>query len=287
MKYLKFMTKHFLVLFLPLAFFSSCEEEVVVYDGEDFVHVENLSYNIDEESVEPLNITIYRTSGTGTETVTFDIDASFPEGIIDNPSDFYSVQPQGSLTFVDGEYEKDIVIFPVSNFVNTGVLQLEITLTGTDGTSTIGFPGESSAFSSTSVLISDDDCPFNTEGFIGSYSIEEFIPAANTGLAAAFGQSYQIDLAVDASDASGTGFILTNSAGSDPYLADGTTVKFSPCTGTVSFSSLSVAGWGTITDEKFVYDEDNFTISAAGDGIILRNSDGGDFGVYELVFTKL
>lgn len=281
MKYLKFMAKHFLVLLLPIAFLSSCEEEVVVYDGEDFVHFQQNSYSISEESAEPLNITVYRTSGMGTETVDFTVNASFAEGVTANPADYFSVQPEGSVTFADGEFEKQITIFPISNFDNTGALSIDIVLVNSSAGTTLGFPGESAGLSAANAVIDDDDCPFAKREMEGIYTVDEgFTSGTNApnGLSDFFGESYQIELTIDESDASETTFIITNSDGFDTYFLDGTTLKFAPCSGTVAISNSNIALWRDLVVESATFDDSKFTITIAGD------TSGA--GPYQVVLTK-
>lgn len=122
-------------------------------------------------------------------------------------------------------------------------------------------------------------CPFDASGWVGTYDVEEvFTGGQNEGLslAAAFGESYQIEMEADPSDSGSV--ILQNSDGFDQYFVDGTVLTFGACGGTVSLSSRDIAaGFGNLTMTSSSFDSETKTITV--------NGTLGNFGPYRYILT--
>jgi len=125
-------------------------------------------------------------------------------------------------------------------------------------------------------------CPLDVAALQGTYDVAEvFTSGINEGLslAAAFGQSYQVEVIVDPDDPTQTNFILTNSIGFDQYFVDGNIATMDSCNGTVSFTTpLNLGDFADMTVLSSSYTESPAVITA--DGTL------GNFGPYQFVLTK-
>ncbi len=125
-------------------------------------------------------------------------------------------------------------------------------------------------------------CPLDRDAVVGTYSVSEvFTSGVNEGLslAGAFGESYQVEVTLDANDLTQTIFILTNSIGFNQYFVDGSTATYDTCNGTVSFTDpLNLGDFADMTVETATFTTDPAVITA--DGTL------GNFGPYQFVLTK-
>jgi hypothetical protein len=125
-------------------------------------------------------------------------------------------------------------------------------------------------------------CPLDRDAVAGTYSVAEvFTSGVNEGLslAAAFGQSYQVELALDPTDPTQTIFILTNSIGFNQYFIDGTPVTYDTCNGTISFDG--VVNLGDFSD--MTIESSSFTTSPS---VVQADGTLGNFGPYQFILTK-
>lgn len=126
-------------------------------------------------------------------------------------------------------------------------------------------------------------CPLDYNALAGSYAVDEvFTDGINAGLslAAAFGESYQMEVSLDPTDITESRVILNNAAGADVFIPDGTTMSFDTCNGTVTFDPLPVnlAAFADMAITSAVYTEDPPIITVSGTL--------GNFGPYEFILTK-
>lgn len=126
-------------------------------------------------------------------------------------------------------------------------------------------------------------CPLDYTALAGSYSVDEvFTSGINEGLslAAAFGQSFQIEIGLDPSDITQSNVIISNTTGFDTYIVDGTVMTFDTCNGTVTFDSspLNIGLFADLTITSAVYSENPPVITV--DGTL------GNFGPYQFILTK-
>ncbi len=127
-------------------------------------------------------------------------------------------------------------------------------------------------------------CKFTTN-WEGTYSVSEaFYAGANQGLSlgAVFGESYQMELVTDTSDASGTSFLLSNSSGFNAFFDNGNhKLTLDACSEKVLFDDATprIALWQTMTIEEAVFNGATNTISVKGPY--------GPFGPYRFVLTKM
>ena len=272
------MKKYLYILFASLGLLVSCEEDLVVFDeGDGFIQFSSSSASIGEGALEPSVSTVILGAGENPDgvTVNFTITA-------DDPSRFTIEPSTGTLTIPAGEFSADITITPVDNVTVDGDMDIVLDLT-TSSSLPVGIGGEGLQAASKTVTLIDDDCPVDINNFIGTYDVSEiFTSGTNEGLtlAGAFGESYQIEMVAQPGDDTGTKLVITNSAGFNTYLTDGTVMTLQACPGTVAFEPLplNVALFADLTIEEAVFNEDQSKITVRGPL--------GGFGPYEFVLTR-
>lgn len=252
-----------------------CDEEPLVYESpEGFVQFDVFPSEIGE-SDDTRMLTVQLGQGSNPDGVTVNFSV-----ISDDPSKLDVSPSNGTIEIPAGEFTADIAITPIDNILVDGNTSVEIVLE-TSSDVPVGVGGEGRNLASTSFTIIDDDCPVDSQAFVGTFTVDEvFTSGTNEGLrlAAAFGQSYQVELSLVESDPSGTSFEINNSAGFDQYFVDGTILRLFTCPGTVSIDNTSIAAFSNITVEESSYDEASSTITLAGPL--------GGFGPYEIVLTR-
>ena len=273
------MKKLFYIVCISLGLLVSCEEDLAVYDTpEGFIQFSSASGSIEEAALDgPSVTTVLLGSGTNTSgvTVNFSVTAS-------DPSRFTVEPASGTLEIPAGSFSADIVITPIDNVTVDG--DMAITLELQAGSSVpVGLGGEGLEGNVRTITLIDDDCPVDINAFIGTFSVAEvFTSGVNEGLtlAGAFGESYQLEMVAQPGDATGTKLVVSNSAGFNTYLPDGTVITLQACPGTVGWSAnpINVALFADLTIEASVFDEVAGSITASGPL--------GGFGPYELVLTR-
>ena len=166
----------------------------------------------------------------------------------------------------------------------TEPMVFDVVLTGTSSSSiTAGLAGESKPVTQRIVINP------SISAFIGAYSVNEiFTSGTNAGLqlAVAFGESYQVELAMVEVDATASTMLVTNSEGFDAYYPAGTVITFN-LDGTldvddgVNFNIPYLAG--------FSYHFVDTTSYNYATGVIVCSGDFGfpnSFGPYETTLTR-
>jgi hypothetical protein len=261
-----------------MGLFISCEEDLIIYDeGDGFVQFSSSSGSIEEGALEPSISTVLLGAGENPDGVTVNFTVT-----ADDPSRFTVEPADGTVTIPAGEFTADITITPVDNITVDGDMDIVIDLT-TASSLPVGIGGEGINFASRTVTLVDDDCPVDINNFIGTYNVAEvFTSGVNEGLslAAAFGEAYQIEMVAQPGDDTGTKLVITNSAGFNTYLIDGTVMTLQACPGTVTFDPLplNVALFADLNIEEAVFNEDQSRIRVSGPL--------GGFGPYEFVLTR-
>lgn len=262
------------------------EEERSFYKGGEWVNFSSQTANVSEANeADGIDITLVRSSADEALTVTLAVESENLDTGEDASSDF-SVNPSSlEVTFDAGEYETDITVLPVNNNAADGDKLVTISIASVSNSDiNIGYEGPDALNSSVDLTIIDDDCPLDFEGWIGTYSVQEvFTAGTNEGLslAAAFGETYQVELAQDPDDPSGFTYLITNSDGANQFFVDGTTMNFNSCGGTVTINDgapFNLALFANMNVESAVFVEADFEITVSGTL--------GNFGAYEFVLTK-
>ena len=200
----------------------------------------------------------------------------------------FTVTPStGSIEIPAGEFTADIVVMGIDNLTVDGDIDVTITLESSSEVP-VGTGGQGIEFISTTITIIDNDCPLDTQGLEGTYSAQEiFTAGVNTGLtlSAAFNEAYQIEITADASDPTGTSFILNNSAGFNTYFADGTTITVNSCPRTITFD----AGNPTIANFADMALDDGTAATSVNDAEFTFQADAplGGFGPYQFILTRM
>lgn len=282
---MKKINNKFLLIFSMVAalVFTSCgEQENITFDNNNgFVQFAQTKASIVENSTEPIVVTVLfggsaDQNSTGV-TVNFDLTSS--------DASRYSIMPAGgSLMIPAGEVEANIILTPINNLFVDGNADISIAL-ATSSSVPVGLAGAGLAFNTLEITIVDDDCPISINDFVGTYSVDENFTAGNNspfGLNDFFGESYQLEMALDPTDVVGNKLIVTNSAGFDQYLPDGTVLAFDTCNGKVTFdgaNSVNVALFRDFNYTGSTYNETDFIIKATGPL--------SSFGEYQFTFTKM
>lgn len=194
------------------------------------------------------------------------------------------VSGSGGTVFVDptdATRANAAIVLNFSNIANiSDQIIFDVVLTGVD----VAGVGVGVDDSSITTFRISTPCPIDINGIAGTYDVSEvFTSGVNEGLslAAAFGESYQLELTVNTNDLTGTQVFINNSPGFDVYINNGTIATFDTCGGTVSFSAdpLPVGGgFAGFAITSTSYTESPFMITA--DGTL------GNFGPYQFILTK-
>jgi len=262
-------------LILTFVITFSCDEDIPGSIGGQFIQLADASdSSISENSSDSVIIEVILGQPQSSDiTVNFEVTGDASR---------YSVSPASSLVIPQGETSGTIEFSPTDNFESDGEATIVLALLASSDLP-IGIGGTPNAVSK-SITIDDDDCPITIEDWVGTYSVAEvFTSGANEGLtlSGAFGEVYQIELALAPNDPTGTQVVVANSAGFDTYITDGIVMTFLTCSSSVSFDTGVLTlrgGWGDHELENSPYNEGAFTIT--GNGPV------GNFGPYEWVWTK-
>lgn len=262
----------------------SCEEELITYQGEDFIYFKSAIQEVGEPSGEARELIIERTSAESAAEVTLSVNSYYADDPNTEATGTY-VLSASSVSMAAGEYSKSITITPVDNISADGQKIVVIEIASVNADITIGYPGESKSNAAVQVAINDDDCPIDTDMMVGVFSVSEvFTSGTNEGLtlAGAFGENYLIEIARVPGDASGTKLTMSNVDGFNTYIANGTPITMNTCGKTVSFDgaggAINIALFADLTIESATYDD--------AKGEIVVSGPLGGFGPYEFVLQK-
>jgi hypothetical protein len=254
-------------LSLVLAF-ASCEDSknITLDFGEGFVQFASVSSAVQENSTEPMNITVLYGGSLASNTNGINVNFTL-EGA--NASRFTISPANGTLEIPAGQASATISVLPIDNNIVDGNSEFNIVLSP-DNDKSVGIGGEGIHNSSFAITIIDNDCPVDINGFVGTYSVSENFTAGNNapfGLSDFFGEKYQLELTLAPNDPAGTKLIVNNSASFDTYIANGTVLAFDTCNGKVTFdgeSKVQVALFRTFVYTNSTYDEKDYIIQATG-----------------------
>ena len=155
----------------------SCDEQDLVYSGEDFISFgTTTSASIPEGSTEPYTVTASASVANISSEITVNVTISgATEGV-----DFTA--SKSSFNFGPDKYNDTIVITPIDNFDEDGDKVITLTLDRSSGGYTIGFPGPDGNSSSFTLTIQDDDCAFTLQQ-LGDANWEgvDNVPASQAG----------------------------------------------------------------------------------------------------------
>ena len=279
---MKIMKNKLILLVLALvSFCMSCEEDLLIYNPDsNFIQISDVTA-----------LTVLEDGGMAVET-TFglalpsdtDVSVSFMISSADDTRYDVSVPLTngiGTITIPAGETSASVGITPIDNFAVDGGVDITVSISESSDLP-IGLAGEGLERISRSISIADNDCPIDINAFVGTFAVEEVITGGpNTGLAlaAAFGEFYQLDLALDPTDASGTRLIINNNG--NEFIPDGTALSFLTCPGNVALdpSPTLIALFTTFTITSSSYSEDNPVITVDGNL--------GASRTYQFILTRL
>ncbi len=261
-----------------MALTFSCQDVEIPALGADsqWIQFENSTESVSEATAEPLQVAVLYASNTNPSglDINFTYTASVPDG--------FTVEPaNGVVSIPAGEFVGYITITPVNDLVAGDDIILDFSIENNN--LPVGIVGQGIYNVTTQVTIVEDDCPIASADWVGSYSVTEvFTSGVNAGLslAAAFGESYLVQLTQVTGDATGTQFNLSNAPGFNVYFDAGTTMTFLTCSKQVTFSPVAprLAEFAAFTNQTSNYVDDTFTIKC--------NGPLGPYGPYEFVLTK-
>lgn len=267
-------------LFLGLLFtvFTGCEKEgLIVFDTPDgFVQLGGSSAtSIGENEATPVVTRVeLGKENLNSTSVVFTVQSA--------DDSRYEVLTSSPIAIPVGQTFAEIMIQPIDNFDVDGNLDVTIALTGASDLP-IGIGGDGLERVTRTVTIIDNDCPITIDDWVGTYDVSEnFTDGANSplGLSDFFGEAYQVELALDPNDISGTKVVITNSAGFNVYINDGTVMSFDTCNGAIGFDAgfPLIALWNVYEYSASTYDEDTLSLQCSGPFL--------GFGPYQFTFTK-
>jgi len=269
------MKKIIAIILLAATLVSCSKSEFEEYGGEEFLQIDDAPGSVGEDSG-LFTVTLGLASGSNPNGVTINYSITS-----EDPSRFSVSPSESSITIPAGEFTADIEINPIDNFDIDGDVDITIELLDTSDLP-IGIAGQGLEKKTAIVTIVDNDCPFDTEAFIGTYEVDEvFTSGRNQGLrlGPAFGQAYQVEISPLPGDLTGTQFVINNSAGFNQFFVGGTQLNFFSCPGEVLIDQNNIALFANLTIESSSYDEENSQITLAGPL--------GDFGPYRIILTRL
>lgn len=256
-----------LILLCVMGLLNSCgEADLVEVDlnsiGGGFLQVTQEQGSISEGETDgtTINILFGGTENANGIEVKYTVTSDTPDRFED-PNN-------GVVSIPAGEFSTQILIKPIDNLSTDGDATVVVTIND-DNAFPAGLLGGVNNRAKTITII-DDDCPISINDWVGTYSVDEnFTSGANSprGLNDFFGESYQLELALDPNDTSGTKLVITNSAGFNTYINNGTILSFDTCGNNVAFdgnNSVFIALFETFTFTESSYNEETFTIKCEG-----------------------
>lgn len=158
------------MIFLAMIMATSCGDTEVeaVFTGS-FVSFNTTTIGTLESSTDPLAVPITMAGPLLTTDLVVNYSLTLEGG---SSSDFSLSDNTGSFTIAAGQVADTVWITPVDNFDEDGAKVLTFTLTGANSNITIGLPGPDANNQSIVATISDDDCVFDINTFVGDYDIE-------------------------------------------------------------------------------------------------------------------
>ncbi|WP_299834347.1 hypothetical protein [uncultured Tenacibaculum sp.] len=262
---MKKLNKYFYFLLLSSLFvLSSCEDENPTFykNAEGFIQFSSVSADLAEDNTAGLVSTVLFGGASNDDGITVNYT------VTSDDNTRFTDPNNGTIEIPAGERTAEIVIIPVDNARTDGNLEIVIELSATSD-KPVGIGGEGVNNNTKTITIVDNDCPITIADWVGTYTVDEVITdGGNAGLslAAAFGESYQVELSLDTTDPNGITVIVNNSAGFNTYMPNGTKIIFNTCPGTVTLDPASplIAGFRNMTIESSEYDENNFSIKCTG-----------------------
>ncbi len=271
------MKKYLVLLLIAFVCFTSCEEDLIVYDTPNgFLQVAAETASVTENDPSDVVTTFLYGGSSNVSGITVNYT------VTGDTSRFNLTPSTGSVEIPAGEFSASIVLTAIDNFASDGNEDVVITIS--DGSLPVGIGGEGNFSVSKTITIIDDDCPITINDWVGTYSVaEQFTAGVNSplGLADFFGESYQLDAILAPGDTTGIKIAFSNSLGFNTYIADGTVMTFFTCSSTVGFDAgfPEVALFRVFEFETATYDEAGLSISAEGPL--------ATFGPYIFTFTRM
>lgn len=261
--------KKYLILFIvavSTSLFVGCDLETD-HVPPNYVSFEDtsLAFDVHENESESYEVTLYTGNITGNDR-TFEINV------------------EGASTLDAGAYTVPSSVTVPAN-TNEATFNVDVTGSGIDNAGDVlvlSLGQEEGLYTGNNLTLNIGKiCDFDASSWAGTYSVSEVFTAGNNAglsLAAAFGESYQVEM--EANPADPYSVILQNSEGFDQYFVDGTILTFNACVGVVSISSGNIAvGFGNLTMTSSSFDPETRTVTV--------NGTLGNFGAYRYILSPV
>jgi hypothetical protein len=300
----KIFNKSCLLVLVLLGSFIACKDDEIIAGYKDaYASFDRASATLPESTVvssaakvdtkvgAQLNVNVVRSNISEAQVVNFTLSGKFAKTTSfaaagDDASSTYYVSAAGSngnysIEIPAGQASGTFFIRSNDDLFSSGDKVITIEITGA-GSLKLG-RGASAVNKKLTVTIADDDCPIAINSWVGIYSVKEQFtagPNAPSGLTNFFGETYQVELALDPADGTGTKVLIRNSPGFNVYFDAPAALTFVTCTKEVRFDAGNprVAEFAVHTLTATSYNESKFEIKGSGP---LAN-----FGAYEWILTK-
>lgn len=168
---MKKLSIYLCVLFTALLF-TSCEEDLIVYNGENYVIFEGTSASI-SESAAARTITVLRSNADDALSAEIGVNSYFANSTSTSADASFSLSST-SISFAAGEFSTTFTITPVDDIDASGAKIVELTFNSLSQSGvSAGFPGASAFNGTFTVTLVDDDCPFDITAFAATFNANE------------------------------------------------------------------------------------------------------------------
>lgn len=268
------------LLVLTLVFQSCDETQSPIYDGSEplqtLAYFAESSAQIAIEVTNPSGVYNGRVNVSSMSASDRTVVVSIVTASTTATSNQYSFST--SVTIPANSWGGDLVITGLQDGLDTFGVDLVLQIDSiTDDNSVIS--------GSTLTVEIIQTCPFTIANYVGTFAVSEgFTSGVNApnGLSFFFSEVYQVELALDPSDTTGQSLILTNSAGFNEYIPDGTVITLDEAdTKEVIFGAGDplLAGFRNYAYTGSSYDTCKLDIQCTGPL--------ATFGPYQFTLTKI
>ncbi len=159
---------HIAMYVLAVVSFTGCnpEDERVTFNGPYYVQFTSSSAAISEAAGTVVAIQVSNVGPTLDEDITISYSTTGSTAVLDVDYELEAGQVAGQITIPAGRHFGELRIIPIDNDESDGTRTLTLTLTSASSNLQAGF---GAIGVSSSVSITDNDCPLDLETFPGSY----------------------------------------------------------------------------------------------------------------------
>jgi len=139
----------------------ACDEDETTFEPlnfptDAFIAFDGNNIEVDEFDTADIVVSVSMATVNQTQDVTVDFTISSSDAILG--TDFEVVDNKSQFTIAAGEYSDDLRLRLIDNQDSEPNKTITITLTGTNASATLGYPGPDALNSTIDIVILDDDC---------------------------------------------------------------------------------------------------------------------------------